>query len=145
MTVLELAYRAPQSDYADAIRDARPSGYWRLGQISGTKATNLVDAERPGKYVGAVGHGVRGAIASDLDAAIQLDDRGGGAILGKAHPGARASSIGLWIRPDLGAISSARALAFRPPPDGLQAVLPWRVASESVSYTHLTLPTTPYV
>jgi hypothetical protein len=132
VSVLEFAYRPARSPYGSAILESRPVGYWDLGELRvGPEARNALAGKPAGRYSGAIGFGTHGAIASSTDTAIQLDYRGGAITFGA--PEAGPSSLAFWLRPDAGTALAALYAAWRPPPEGTSALLPWTVASQTTA------------
>jgi Concanavalin A-like lectin/glucanases superfamily len=132
VSLLEFSYRPERSSYGRAVLDARPAGYWDLGELHvGPEAHNAVAGGRAGRFRGAIGFGTRGAIASSSDTAVQLDQREGAIVLGTPAPGAQASSVTFWLRPDSATAKDALDAAWRPPPLGMTALIPWIVARQT--------------
>jgi RHS repeat-associated protein len=61
------------SDYATVVMADTPSAYWRLGESSGTAATDSSGNGRTGTYSGGFTLGQAGAIAGDADKAASFD------------------------------------------------------------------------
>jgi Concanavalin A-like lectin/glucanases superfamily len=74
------------------------AGYWRLGETSGTTATDSAGSAN-GTYSGPHTLGVSGAVAGDANAALRL--AGGSVDMGDNHDFAGTSSFTLeaWVRP----------------------------------------------
>ena len=62
------------AQYADAVL-ATPGleGYWRLGELGGTAASEASGRADPGSYLGAPALGAGGALSGDADAAARFD------------------------------------------------------------------------
>jgi hypothetical protein len=61
------------SPYASAILNDRPSGYWRLGETSGTTATDSSGYANNGSYGGGFTLGMGGALVNDPNNAARFD------------------------------------------------------------------------
>eukprot|EP00698_Gefionella_okellyi_P015322 TRINITY_DN4320_c0_g3_i1.p1 TRINITY_DN4320_c0_g3~~TRINITY_DN4320_c0_g3_i1.p1 ORF type:complete len:1843 (-),score=404.46 TRINITY_DN4320_c0_g3_i1:432-5939(-) len=69
VTVLTGAYN--DVSYAEAVHSAHPLAYWRLGESSGTSATDSASTHH-GTYMNSVVLGDAGAIVSDADTAARF-------------------------------------------------------------------------
>jgi PKD repeat protein len=67
---------AAPASYRSTILADNPVSYWRLGETSGTKATDSAGTSN-GSITGGVTLGVAGALASDTDTAMQFDGKSG--------------------------------------------------------------------
>jgi hypothetical protein len=63
---------SPNSAYADQVLADGPVSYWRLGDTSGTTASDVMGAN-PGTYTGGVTLGQQGALTGDADPAASFD------------------------------------------------------------------------
>ncbi|MCY2987768.1 MAG: putative Ig domain-containing protein [Planctomycetota bacterium] len=59
--------------YAEAVLADAPIGYWRLGETSGTTATDASGNHQDATYSGAVGFGQAGGLVQDTDTAAAFD------------------------------------------------------------------------
>jgi hypothetical protein len=59
--------------YADVVLADAPSGYWRLGETTGTVAADATAYGNAGTYQGGVALGVPGAVQGDPDLAARFD------------------------------------------------------------------------
>lgn len=59
--------------YRDEVMADSPVGYWRLGESSGTTATDESGNGNHGTYLGSPSLGAAGAISGDADTAVLLD------------------------------------------------------------------------
>jgi len=66
------AFEAAQAAYVDVVDTLNPLGYWRLGESSGTTATDRAGSYS-GTYNGGVTLGTTGAIGGDSDTAATFD------------------------------------------------------------------------
>lgn len=84
---------AAEATYVDAINVYNPTGYWRMGELSGSTAFDLSGNNVDGTYVGGVTLGQAGAIVGDDDTAVMFD-----AVTGYVHVD---SSDGIEIAGDV--------------------------------------------
>lgn len=63
---------APADAYGKAVYNLDPELYWRLGETSGSTATDSGHNNSPGTYSGKVTKGFAGAIAGTIDTAAQF-------------------------------------------------------------------------
>jgi hypothetical protein len=63
---------APASSYRDAVLADNPVGYWRLGETSGTVASNQTVTSNHGVYQNSPTLGQTGAIINDPDKAVRV-------------------------------------------------------------------------
>ncbi|MEU7900306.1 LamG-like jellyroll fold domain-containing protein [Nonomuraea sp. NPDC049152] len=61
--------------YRSTVLDSDPTGYWRLGEKSGTTAANLGSVSGSGTYEGGVTLGQPGALTGTTDTAAAFGDR----------------------------------------------------------------------
>lgn len=59
--------------YAESVLADAPIGYWRLGETSGTTATDASGNHRDATYSGAIGLGRSGSLEQDADTATAFD------------------------------------------------------------------------
>jgi len=71
---IRAAHGGQVDGYDTAITADAPAGYWRLGESSGTTASDASGNARHGTYVGAVTLGQTGALTGDLNTAIVLNN-----------------------------------------------------------------------
>lgn len=64
---------SPGGNYSSVVSADNPFSYWRLGENSGTTATNEIAGEVDGSYDGSPTLGVPGLIALDNDTAVAFD------------------------------------------------------------------------
>jgi RHS repeat-associated protein len=62
--------------YSDRVLATTPAAYWRLGEASGTSATDASGSSVTGTYNGTVTLGVSGAISGDANTAISVAGSG---------------------------------------------------------------------
>ena len=96
--------------YQDTILDSGASGYWRLGEGSGTTASDVLNANA-GTYENGTVLGRPGALAGDADTAASFD-AGDDDVQGPdafGYPGRAAFSVEFWLDP-----STAGQNAWRP-------------------------------
>lgn len=72
------------SQYSDLILSRSPVGYWRLGESSGTNATDSGGNGYNGTYTGGFSLSQAGVIFGDANAAVDLDGSSGFVFLGDA-------------------------------------------------------------
>jgi hypothetical protein len=70
--VLSLSAQVAQAAYVDVVDGLNPLGYWRLGESSGTTATDYAGSQN-GTYGGGVTLGATGALSGDSDTAVTFD------------------------------------------------------------------------
>ncbi|MCJ7692985.1 MAG: hypothetical protein MUO22_06170, partial [Sedimentisphaerales bacterium] len=70
--VIGLAGQIAQAAYVDVVDALNPLGYWRLGESSGTTATDRAGSYN-GTYSGGVTLGTTGALSGDSDTAASFD------------------------------------------------------------------------
>jgi RHS repeat-associated protein len=66
-------YQAAKSNYAGAATANAPSGYWRLGETSGTSAADTSGNAHTGTYTGGYTLSATGALTSDTDKAVTFN------------------------------------------------------------------------
>jgi hypothetical protein len=64
--------QAPASAYADQVLADSPISYWRLGETSGSTASDATGVN-PGTYIGGVTLGQPGALTGDPNSAASFD------------------------------------------------------------------------
>lgn len=85
---------------AEVLADS-PLLYWRLGDASGTTATDSSGNGRNGTYVGSPTLGATGLLTSDADTAVNFDGANDGAdYSGSILSAASAASIEFWVKVD---------------------------------------------
>lgn len=71
--IVEVSFdQDPGATYYDSVLNDSPNGYWRLGEPSGTTATDETGTNN-GTYSGSPTLGVTGAIPVDEDTAVTFD------------------------------------------------------------------------
>ena len=70
--LIGLTGRTAKAAYVDVVDALNPLGYWRLGESSGTTATDRAGSYS-GTYAGGVTLGTTGALSSDSDTAASFD------------------------------------------------------------------------
>jgi len=75
--ILGGAATVAQAAYMDEILDLDPSGYWRLGETSGTISYDISGNDLNGTYENGITLGVEGAIPEDLNPAVRFDGNSG--------------------------------------------------------------------
>jgi hypothetical protein len=93
------AMSAANSFYRAVVLADTPVAYWRLGESSGTTATDQMGTS-PGGYGGAVTIGVQGGLANDSDLAIDTFGGGMGVTDTAALRPATNVTVEAWVRPD---------------------------------------------
>ena len=68
---------APSDTYGHAVYADSPDLYWRLGETSGTTATDVSGNEADGVYSGGYTQGRSGAVSGTSDKAVQFDGASG--------------------------------------------------------------------
>ena len=86
------------SRYSSAVLGMGPAGYWRLGEPSGTVATDQVGAHN-GTYVNSPTLGATGLLASDNDTAVTLNGTTQNVTVGVPVniAGTSAMSMAVWV------------------------------------------------
>jgi hypothetical protein len=86
--------------YADYVLSLNPVSYWRLGETSGTTATDLGSGGNHGTYGGAYTLGVAGAPAADSNGAATFYGTTGAVTIGNVLPFERTDSftISAWFK-----------------------------------------------
>ena len=69
---MEAPEQAPTSAYADQVLADSPISYWRLGETTGSTASDVTGAN-PGTYTGGVTLGQPGGLTGDPDSAAAFD------------------------------------------------------------------------
>jgi hypothetical protein len=69
---LSLSAQVAQAAYVDVVDALNPLGYWRLGESSGTTATDRAGSYN-GIYNGGITLGTTGALSGDSDTAVSFD------------------------------------------------------------------------
>ncbi|MBI3822541.1 MAG: LamG domain-containing protein [Planctomycetes bacterium] len=97
--------KQPNRTYRQKVLDARPVGYWRLGEAQGPIAVDETRHQRHGTYRGKPRFGDRGAIALDPDTAIRFDGKPSyvevPANNAFSQPTSRKGmTVEVWMRPD---------------------------------------------
>lgn len=91
------------SEYVATIMASAPVAYWRLGETSGTMASDSSGNGIHGVYTGSPTLGVPGAIAGDPDTAVELDGVDDMVLVGSAPALAFHSnapfSLEAWVQP----------------------------------------------
>jgi hypothetical protein len=97
----EVPVDAPPTRYQGAVLEDHPVAYFRLGELAGVAALDLIAGGPAGTYAGNVVRGAEGALAGDPDAAISLDGTDGAVDLGDTFdfPQRATFSLEAWIRP----------------------------------------------
>jgi hypothetical protein len=99
--------------YVLAVLADMPVAYWRFGEASGARAADSSGQGNDATYVGAVTHGVPGAIVGDPDTAAGFDgasafvDGGDRFVFGGAQP----FSLEAWVMP--GSVGTYLGIASR--------------------------------
>lgn len=85
--------------YRQTVLNDNPSGYWRLGEASGTVASDASGYGHSGVYEGGVGaYGTTGALSGDADTAVTFNGATGDmTVTYAAAPSATAASIEAWV------------------------------------------------
>jgi len=78
-----------RAGYAQTVMDQSPIGYWRLGETSGSVASDASGHERHGQYQGGIALAQGGALTFDADPAAEFDGQDG-----RVQTGLAASSVG---------------------------------------------------
>jgi hypothetical protein len=87
--------------YQDLILSDKPIGYWRLGETSGTTATDLSAFENHGTYTGSFIQGKPGIISGDSNTSTQFDGSTSYVSMGNVTALNNLSTVTLsaWIKP----------------------------------------------
>lgn len=96
---ITLNFAAPSGAYAEKIAQDHPSSYWRLGEKTGTLATDLAGFN-DGTYGGAFTLGEPGAFAVDPDTSVRFG--GGNAVIPSTstlNPSG-PFTVEFWAKPD---------------------------------------------
>ncbi|MEU1310133.1 LamG-like jellyroll fold domain-containing protein [Streptomyces cinnamoneus] len=93
------SYSAGSAAYADTVRTSGPVEYWRLGDRSGSSASNEINGGADGSYRDGVMLGAVGAFSDGDDGSVTLDGASG-AVEVPTDPlkGAASISFELWFR-----------------------------------------------
>ncbi|MEU5051888.1 LamG-like jellyroll fold domain-containing protein [Streptomyces sp. NPDC021096] len=93
------SYSAGSAAYADTVRTSGPVEYWRLGDRSGSTASNEITGGADGSYRDGVMLGAVGAFSDGDDGSVTLDGSAG-AVEVPTDPlkGADSLSFELWFR-----------------------------------------------
>jgi hypothetical protein len=87
---------------AEALADD-PAGYWRLGELTGTKAADETANDNKGTYLQGVTKGIVGALATDSNTAARFDGGSGRVSMGDPASGifdfdTEDFSVEAWIK-----------------------------------------------
>lgn len=95
------AFSAAQSYYRAEVLADSPVSYWRLGELSGTIATDE-RATSNGTYAGGYTLGIADALANDANTAVDFDGASGRVSVPDTAPLQFSTrvSIEAWVRPD---------------------------------------------
>ena len=89
------------ASYRSAIVADAPTAYWRLGEASGTTATDETGAH-PGTYVGGPALGIGGAIAGDANTAVSFNGTSQSIAVGDSSAmrfaGTAPFSVEVWFK-----------------------------------------------
>ncbi|HEX6443996.1 MAG TPA: beta-N-acetylglucosaminidase domain-containing protein [Streptosporangiales bacterium] len=85
--------------YPELVGQQNPSGYWRLGESSGTALTDSSGHGQDGSYRPTVTLGVPGALAGDTDTAARLDGGYGEVPSSASVSPTGAYTVEAWVRP----------------------------------------------
>jgi PKD repeat protein len=90
----------PPVAYATTVQSDSPSGYWRLGELSGTSAADQTGAA-PGTIKGGVTLGTPGALVGDSDTAMTFDGGSGYAsVANRANLDPTGDlTVEAWVKP----------------------------------------------
>lgn len=103
LTVTARCTAAQQTAYATAVTADAPSTWFRLGETSGTVATDAGSARRNGIYVGGPTLGVPGALTCDPSTAIGLNGTSGQIISTAPQAAAPATfTVEAWFSTTVG-------------------------------------------
>ncbi|HEV3260444.1 MAG TPA: hypothetical protein VG013_26550, partial [Gemmataceae bacterium] len=92
------------ADYMQTVLADNPAGYWRLGEASGTTASDSSGNGHNGTYMGGVTLGQPGAIAGDPNTSVAFNGTNG--IVDTSFvPNVLSFTIEAWVNP---ATASAR-------------------------------------
>lgn len=87
------------SSYSDAVLADAPESYYRLGEASGTSATDSSGHSHTGTYTGGVTLGTNGAIQGDSDKAVTLDGTNDYVSVPSLALANTSFSVEVWIKP----------------------------------------------
>jgi RHS repeat-associated protein len=92
-------YQAAKSNYAGTATANAPSGYWRLGETSGTTAADASGNAHTGTYTGGFTLGATGALTGDTDKAVTFNGTTGYVNAGSVGAGQSSTfSAEAWIK-----------------------------------------------
>jgi hypothetical protein len=105
---ITLAGPTAQAAYVDVVDALSPLGYWRLGESSGTTATDRAGSAN-GTYSGGVTLGTTGAIGGDSDTAVDFDGSTGVAAVGPSVDLLLTGdlSVSMWFKSDSFTVSNS--------------------------------------
>ncbi len=103
-----LEWPTVESAYEKGVLASRPAGYWRLGEMHGSTASDGSGRGHNGRYVGHPHLGQPGAIAADPDRAVGLEgpktksyvEIPDSTAFSVAHSG-HGLTVEVWMRPDV--------------------------------------------
>jgi len=97
--VLSLSAQVAQAAYVDVVDDLGPLGYWRLGESSGTTATDYAGSYN-GTYSGDITLGATGALSGDSDTAVSFNGNDGILDIGPSADLLLTAdlSVSLWVK-----------------------------------------------
>jgi hypothetical protein len=116
------------SYFTEVMRDG-PQAYWRLGEASGTEATDASGFGRHGLYVGSPTLGQAGALANDLDKAVLFDGANDEVQVGPPFEPSNTFTVEFWFKPQSGGDATQNIFGEA---DGSPAVL-WKSSSFKLS------------
>jgi hypothetical protein len=107
LLVVCLAVQAAEGAYVDVVDALNPTGYWRMGETSGTTATDRAGSNN-GTYGGETTLGVTGALSGDSDTAVDFGDAGGSISVGPTADLLLTGdlSVSFWVNVDALTISA---------------------------------------
>ncbi len=88
------------SSYTNSVLDLNPLHYWRLGESSGTTATDLGSATNDGTYAGSVTIGATGALSNDTDTAADFNGTTDYVDVGNFNVAGSGITLTAWFNAD---------------------------------------------
>ncbi len=118
------SYSTASSSYAETIQRGGPTGYWRLGELSGAVASSPLGDGMAGSFLSGAKPGAPGVFSDGDDAAASFDGDGAVEVPAEAFGESAAMTVELWFRTsNSGVLVTMQNAGFGDTPTGWRPML----------------------
>ncbi|MFJ3549189.1 LamG-like jellyroll fold domain-containing protein [Streptomyces sp. NPDC090114] len=118
------SYSTASSSYAETIQRSQPTGYWRLGELSGAVASSPLGEGLAGSFLSGAKPGAPGVFRDGDDAAASFDGDGAVEVPAEAFGDQAAMTVELWFRTSgSGVLVTMQDTVFGDAPTGWRPML----------------------